>query len=472
LTNLPFQHTAFIGYKVELAQIAARLNDADCRLLTLLGPGGVGKTRLAIQAAQENAGNFPDGSAFVALAQLRSAVWMREAVACALEDALSSSEQPPERACLDWRQALKALKARRMVLILDHYEHLLPATDLVDQILEAAPEVKLLATSHQALGIAGEWQLEISGMAFPSQDGAPEAHTFDAVRLFAQAAARLQTKFTLSGETLPAVARICRMVQGNPLAVELAAGWLGSYTPSQIAAQIAVGLENLASSRPDLGERQRGGRAVFDKTWEKLSTRERAALQGAAVFRGGFDFQAARATLVGDEGQENGENLGEWLAALVEKSLLLEGEDGRFDLLPVVRQMATERLEANTAHYEEARRRHAGFFIRRMRNLEEEAGGEQLRAACNLHRDLDNLRLAWDWAVAHPDTAALGRGMNGLARFYELRNLPEEGEAAFQAAVTAMRPLAANENVGREKIALLANLCIHLRHFQLQRGGI
>ena len=110
-----------------------------------------------------------------------------------------------------------------MVLILDHYQHLLPYTDPIDQILEAAPGVKLLTTSHQPLGVAEEWQLEINGMAYPSQDGAPGAHTFDAVRLFAQSAARQQAKFTLSGENLPVVARICRMLQGNPLAVVLAA---------------------------------------------------------------------------------------------------------------------------------------------------------------------------------------------------------------------------------------------------------
>lgn len=469
LTNLSARHTAFIGYQVELAQIAVRLKDPECRLLTLLGPGGVGKTRLAIQATQENAANFPDGGAFVPLASLRSADWMREAVACALDKALSSHAGMQAGTCLDWRQALKALQERTMVLILDHYQHLLPHTDLIGQILQAAPRVKVLATSRQALGLAGEWQLEIPGMAYPSHEGAPEAHSFDAVRLFSQCAARRETKFTLSKETLPAVARICRMVQGNPLGVELAAGWLGSFMPGQIATQIAAGLEGLAGTKPDLAERQRGVRAVFDKTWDKLPPGEQAVLQRAAVFRGGFDFRAARATLVAADEQGNGETLGGRLADLVEKSLVLE-EDGRFDLQPMVSQMAAEHLEADAVDYEETRMRHAEFFIRSMRILEGESGDERISAACNLHKDLDNLRLAWEWAVGHADAAAMEGGMVGMRRFYEIRNLPEEGEAAFQAAVTAMQPLAALERPGGKKRALLAELYTCLGHFRLLLG--
>jgi predicted ATPase len=469
LTNLPVRHTPFIGYKVELAQIAARLKDPDCRLLTLLGPGGVGKTRLTVQAVQENAASFPGGSAFVPLARLRSANWIREAIACALDGALSRSAGPQVKACLDWRQALEALRSRTMVLILDHYEHLLPYTDPIDEILRAAPGVKLLTTSRQPLEVAGEWQLEIHGMAYPSQDGAPEAHTFDAVRLFAQSAARQQAKFTLSGETLPVVARICRMLQGNPLAVELAASWLESYIPSQIAAQIAGGLESLANLRPDLAGRQRGVRAVFDKTWEKLPAAEQATLGRAAVFQGGFDFQAARAILVAAQDRENGENLGERLANLVEKSLLLE-QDGRFDLQPMLSQLAAERLEADGAEFAGTQQRHAEFFTGCLRILERESGDKQIRAACKLHKDLDNLRLAWEWALAHADAGAMVHGMAGLARFYELLNLPEEGEAAFQAAVTALQPRVAPEIPEDGNQALLAKLYTSLGHFQLQLG--
>jgi predicted ATPase len=465
LTNLPGHHTAFIGYQVELAQIAARLKDPGCRLLTLLGPGGVGKTRLALQAAQENAANFRDGSAFVPLASLRSAKWMKEAIAGALDKALSGSAGAHAGAWLDWRQALNALQGRAMVLILDHYQHLLPHTGVIGQILEDAPGVKILATSRVALGVAGEWKLEIPGMAYPSQEGAPEAHTFDAVRLFSQSAARRETKFTLSKETLPAVARICRLVQGNPLAVELAAGWLENSMPNQIVTQIAASLESLASSRPELAERQRGVRAVFDKTWEKLPVAEQAILQRAAVFRGGFDFQAARATLIAAQEQGNGEALGGRLANLADKSLLLE-EDGRFDLQPVVSQMAGERLEADTVDSEATRQRHAKFFTGQMGVLDERSGDEQLSAACNLHKDLDNLRLAWEWAVARADAAMMERGMAGLARFYEICNMPEEGQAAFQAAVSAMRPLAASENSRGDKQALLAQLYTCLGHFQ------
>jgi hypothetical protein len=145
-------------------------------------------------------------------------------------------------------------------------------------------------------------------------------------------------------------------------------------------------------------------------------------------------------------------------------------EDGRFELHPMVSQMAAERLEADADDFEETRQRHAEFFTRRMKVLEEKSSNAQMEAACELHKDVDNLRLAWEWGVEHANRRAIEDGMAGLARFYDLRNLPEEGEAAFQAAVTATQPLAALENPGGEKQALLAKLYVYLDQFQLQLG--
>jgi predicted ATPase len=467
LTNFPVQHTPFIGYQVELAQIAARLNDPECHLLTLCGPGGVGKSRLAIQAAQLNAGSFADGAVFVPLAALRSDNWMSEAIACAMDNRFGKNNQGSGPGC---QEGLNTLQGRALLLILDHYEHLLPSVDLIQQTLKTAPRLKVLVTSRRPLELPAEWVLEIHGLAFPSQDLVPQAHTFDAVRLFAQAAARVQPKFTLSAQTLPAVTRLCRLVLGNPLALEMSAAWLSGYTPSQAAAQIAMELDLLAASRPDLEERQRGTLAVFNKTWERLSVAEQVILQRASVFRGGFDWRAAQAVLAAAEALEDEEPLGApldaLLGALVEKSLLLEAGQTRFDLQPLVSEYAADRLDADPAKRRRTERRYAVFFTTRLQKLTEESPGKQTAAVEDLHGELDNLRKAWEWAVDHGDILAIERGADGLARFYMLRNRPEEGAAAFQRAVAAIRPLAEAENPGGERQRLLADLVEQLGRFQ------
>jgi predicted ATPase len=476
LTNLPNYHTAFIGYQVELAQIAARLDDPDCRLLSLVGPGGAGKTRLAVQAAQLNSSKFPGGVVFVPLAGLQSTEpdateWMAETVARKVDTRFNEPTSEVGESCVDWRQILAE---HGMLIILDHYEHLLPYTDLLHQILNAGPGVKLLVTSRQPLGLPNEWLLEIKGLAFPSQERVPEAHTFDSVRLFAQSAVRLQTKFTLSRENLPAVARICRLVHGNPLAIEIAAAWLSDSTPSQIVAQIAVELESLAASRLDLAEHQRRAWAVVDKTWDKLTPAEQAALKRAAIFRGGFNHQAARAILAMEKGtQEKGaleDELEGLLGTLVEKALLLEVEEGRFDLQPLVAQYATERLEADPGFKQRLESWHADFFKERLKNLEAENPGEQMNTAGDLQQEIDNLRQAWGWGVAHADITVLGESQGGLAIFYTQCNLTKQGAAAFQSAANAIRPLAAIENPGGKRKALLAELYMQLGRFQLRLG--
>jgi predicted ATPase len=481
LTNFPLQRTSFIGYQVELAQIAARLNDPECRLLTLIGPGGVGKSRLAIQAAQLNAGSFADGAIWVPLAGLPSDEWTLEAVACAVDSRFAESSRERNPGCRDW---LQILQERAVLLILDHFEHLLPSVELVQQVLKTAPHLKVLVTSRQALKLPQEWVLEISGLAFPSQDVVPEAHTFDAVRLFAQCAARVQPKFTLSAQNLPAVARVCRLVQGNPLALELAAAWLSSYTPSQAAAQIAMELNALAAPYAEFTERQRATLAVFNRSWARLSVAEKTILQRASVFRGGFDRHGAQAVLdrqgireIGEQSGESGRSPAEapinepfdtLLGALVEKSLLLEVDPARFDLQPLVGEYAASRLDADSADRRRTEHRHAEYYVTCLQQLEKKSAGDPMALANDLYQEIDNLRQAWEWAVANCDRLIMERGAAGLAKFYVLQDMPQEGVAAFQKATAALDPQAELENPGEENQGLLANLLEQLGYFQRQ----
>jgi predicted ATPase len=483
LTNFPAQRTSFIGYQVELAQIAARLNDPECHLLTLLGPGGVGKSRLAIQAAQLNAGSFTDGTVWVPLAGLRSGDWMMEAISRAVDSRFRESGLESNPGCRDW---LQTLQERAILLILDHYDHLLPSVEFVQQVLKNAPHLKVLVTSRRALELPAEWALEIPGLAFPSQDLVPEAYTFDSVRLFAHCATRVQPKFTFSAQTLPAVARVCRLVQGNPLAVELSAAWLTSYTPSQAAAQIAMELDALSTSGPELAERHRAAMAVFNRSWARLSAAEQAILQRASVFRGGFDRRAAQAVLAAEAARQNGDSPGEaglpptgapleesldaLLETLVEKSLLLEIGAARFDLHPLVYEYASGRLDADPASRQRTERRHAQFFTAWLQKLDKKSSGDPLETAKDLYREIDNLRQAWEWAVTQRASSIIEQGADGLAKFYALWKLPEEGAAAFRAAAQALRPQAELENPGGKNQALLANLLEQLSYFQSQQG--
>jgi hypothetical protein len=479
LTNFPLQRTSFIGYQVELAQIAARLNDPECHVLTLIGPGGVGKSRLAMQAAQQNAGSFTDGTVWVPLAGLQSGEWIREAIARAVIGCFRDPGWESNPGYQDW---LQLLRERAALLILDHFEHLLPSVDLIQQVLKTAPHLKVMVTSRRALELPEEWALEISGLAFPSQDAVPDAHTFDAVRLFAQCAARVQPKFTLSAQTLPAVVRICRLVQGNPLALELAAAWLSSSTPSQAAAQIAVELEAQATPGPEFAGRQRGTLAVFNRSWVRLSAAEQVILQRASVFRGGFDRHAALVVLAMDGARENGGQLGEvgaplpdspldtLLGALVEKSLLLEVGQARFDLQPLLGEYAATRLDADPADRQRTERRHAKYFTTGLQRLEEKSPGDPMAAASDLYQEIDNLHQAWEWATAHRESPTIKRGADGLAKFYVLRNMPQEGAAEFRKAIAAVHPQAELENPGGENQALLAQLIEHLGFFLKELG--
>lgn len=334
--NLPAAMAPCIGRERELADLRVR----GGRLLTLTGAGGTGKTRLALELARGELSAYADGVHFVALAPLESASAVAPAIAAALNLMLHGD---PAAALVSH------LRNKHMLLILDNFEHLLEGAGIVTAILEAAPLVHILATSRERLNVLGEHVYLVEGLGYRLGPGAAEAANLPAVRLFVQSARRVQPSFALSSGALDAVLRICRLVQGLPLGLELAAAWLDSLLPAEIADEISRSSSFLRADWRNVPPRQRSMQAAFDWSWRLLSADEQLALSRLGVFRGGWTREAAE--------QVAGVSL-EVLAHLVRKSLVSRGANGRYMMLDLLRQFAVERLPVGA---DPAAERHSAY---------------------------------------------------------------------------------------------------------------
>jgi DNA-binding SARP family transcriptional activator len=313
--NLPAALTAFVGREAELATLAALCGQPGARLLTLVGMGGVGKTSLALELARASLESYADGVFFVPLAPLAGPATIAPAVAQALELSVQAGDVAAA--------LLRFLRDKHILLILDNFEHLLAepgqAVELVVGMLEAAPRVQIVATSRERLNLRAEQLVALEGLSYEPGAAPGDAADLPAVRLFAQSARRVRLGFELGPANLPDVLQICRLVQGVPLALELAAAWAELLPLDEIAREIARSADFLAAKWHDAPERQRSLRAVFGWSWRLLSAGERQLFARLAVFRGGFTRAAAEAVV--------GASL-PGLIALVQKSLLRRAERG------------------------------------------------------------------------------------------------------------------------------------------------
>ena len=429
--NLPEILTPFIGRETELTQLAERLAARSYRIITLAGPGGIGKTRLALEAARANLHRFANGAFFVPLDGVAEASAIPAAIAAALNVTFSSDAAPAE-------ELLRILQQKQLLLLVDNLEHIIEeGTALLLQIVQTAPQVVLLITSRERLNVQAEDLFRLRGLPYPDDDTETAAQ-HAAVRLFADRAHRLQKAFRLSTETLPHIAHICRLVEGLPLGLELAATWVRDFSVAQIADSLAENIDLLATDLRDISPRHRNLAAVFEHSWTLLTTDEQAALSQLAVFRGSFTPAAA--------GQvANAPPL--TLTRLCYKSLIRSLGNGRYTMHELLHQLALRKLNENPAAATQCRTRHCHYFLGLLASQAELLNGVQAaQVGAVLALDLDNIRHAWRCAAEDGDGARLRQSAAGLAAFFAHLGLGYEGAQLLQTAVASLSPQAAADN--------------------------
>jgi len=418
VTSLPTSGTTFIGREVEGEQLRRALLDPTAPLVTLVGPGGVGKTRVALAAAADLAGAFADGLIFVPLAGVETEAGLIGALVGALAFTLQATPAP-------WSQLLAYVQNRELLLILDNFEQLMTAAARVADLIAHAPRLKLLVTSRERLNFQQELSLLLAGLPLPPPAATPEASLrFSSVQLFLERAGRAGRGITPTTVDLPAVAAICRLVDGLPLGIELAAGWAEHYRCAEIAQAIAANLDFLQSAQRDRPPRQRSLRAVFTYSWQLLVPAEQRALAQMTVFRGAFSRQAA--AIVAQVALPQ-------LAALVDKSLVRVVAPGRYLFHELVRQFASE---ANSGDITEVAARHARYYLRLVAEQEGLFGAQPQAAVDAIMAEIENVRHAWQWAVAHRLAPLLTAAITNLARTFALVGLYREAAATWQLALT------------------------------------
>src|SRR5438874_8654200 len=397
--NLPLPRTSFVGRASELEAIDRLFDDPGCRLLTLVGPGGVGKTRLALEAAARRVDRYPHGVHFIPLASVASPEFLAPALAEAIQFAVDGAHSGFSAQ----EQLLDYLSERSTLLVLDNFEHLVEGSALLSDVVERAPQVDLLATSRERLNVQSEWALDVEGLGL-AENGNGSA---SAVRLFVERAKQVAPGFALDEAGYSQALRLCRLVDGMPLGIELAASWVSVLSCAEIADEIEGNIDFLATSMRDVPERHRSLRAAIDQSWRLLTEEQRGAFSRLSVFRGGFDRSAAAAV--------SGADL-RLLSDLVAKSLLRRPDFGRFELHELLRQYAAEHLAASPAEEADARERHARHYATML--LERQAalmGPEVTAARDELRGELDNLRAAVEWILVEDDEPA---ALSALEAFY------------------------------------------------------
>lgn len=420
--NLPAASTPFVGRSHELAQLAVLLRDPDVRLITILAPGGMGKTRLGLTVAAQHIDEFTHGVFFVPLAKLASPDQMIYAIAENARFQFAEDSRTPPQQLLDF------LGEKQMLLVMDNCEHLLAGIGLVADILAAAPNVRVLATSRERLNLRGETIYTLGGMQYPTANAnlsVEQGMSLSAIRLFVQSAARAYPGYELTDSDVSHVVRICEQVQGMPLGIELAAGWIGVLSLSEIVAEIDLSLDILATEQRDMPDRLRSIRAVFNYTWYRLDDHERAIFSRLSIFRGGMSRDAAQ--------QVAGATL-HTLTTLLNKALVWrDPETGRYEIHELLRQYAEECLEVRD-EAEVTRDAHSQYFAGFLKSWEPALlFGDQMAAIKVISPDFENVRHAWLRAVEREDLTALSQMVWGLWRFKQFNMSLSEVANLFRA---------------------------------------
>lgn len=433
--NLPAPLTPFVGREAECAQVLEQLANPACRLLTLLGPGGIGKTRLALGAA-ERLNIFPDGVFFTTLtgqmpARLDEAVdELVTNIANALRYTFAAQQAPREL-------LLNYLADKTLLLILDNVEGWRPVGKFLAELLRRAPNVKLLLTSRERMGVLGEWLLAVKGLAFASTTTEYASATYPAFQLFVQGARRLRPEFDPAAEA-NAINRLCQLVEGSPLALELAARWVQTLNCAEIVARLEQGFDLLSADETSSAERHQSVRVVLVDSWRTLTEAERQAFRQLSVFRGGFHLLAAEQVAGATPAVLDG---------LINKSWLrLEG--ARYQMHELLRQYGAEQLAATLEEHTATHARHGGYYAEflhaRQATLASRLNADAL---AEVEGEIDNVRAALDWLLVHGQAELLVNGLSGFWSYAQRKGWYQE--AAFILERTLRREATPNHQRAR-----------------------
>ena len=418
-SNLPIFATPLIGRERELNQLCELLCDPPCRLLTLVGPGGIGKTRLAIEAASSLQDDFDQGVYFVPLASVSTINAVISTIANAIHFAFYGPSDPKV-------QLLNYLREKQVLLIVDNVEHLLAGepgqetvAELLVELLQQAPQVKLLITSRESLELQDEWIFDVEGLPVPDSIAAEGSAQNTSVELFLQRARRAHVGYNFTIQDYPSILRICQLVDGMPLGIELAAAWVRTLSCDEIAQQIERGLDFLSVTTRDLPARHRSMRAVFDHSWKLLPDEEKQVLARLSVFRGGFRRETV---------EEIAEATLSMLSALVTKSLVRRSGENRYDLHELIRQFAAENLSKNNNEQIATQNRHSQYYLTSFGNAADRMHSPtQREALAEWTAEMDNIRVAWNWAITQSEFGLIEETLRAFAMLYETRGLYREG---------------------------------------------
>lgn len=416
--NLPAQTTPFIGREKELNGLAVLLNDDNLRLITILASGGMGKTRLSLETARQQMINYPDGVFFVALAALNSPTHVLTSIAEVLNLHFHSDREPEQ-------QLLDYLSDKQLLLILDNFEHLLDAMSLVNNILKSSAKITILVTSRERLGLSSEKVFTMSGMIFPDWETPEDALEYDAVKLFMQSARLASSGFQLQTDDLRYLARICRLSEGMPLAIVLAAAWVDVLSLEEIATEIQESVDFLVTEMRDLPRRQWSIRAVFEPTWKRLKEDEQTVFMKLAVFRGGCTREAAQVV--------TGATL-RHLQTFINKALLIRSSQGRYEIHELLRQYAEEHL-ISSDQLETTYDNHSNYFFDFLAQRESDIkGARQLGAIQEIAMEFENIRSAWNRAIEQQQHHLIHLSTESLCWYSIIEGRFEEADELLQNA--------------------------------------
>jgi predicted ATPase len=442
-SRLPRPATGLIGREAERGEVAALLGEPGARLVSLIGPAGVGKSRLALRVAHDEAarGAYVGGVAFVPLAHLRSARDILPAI-------LDALEVPADGAHDALGKLADAIGTRKTLLVCDSLEHLIDGATALGDLVASCSELRLLVTSRERLNLANERVYTLVGLPFP-QEASPEpavAREADAVRLFVRRAHRARPSYRLTDAEVPEVVRVCRLVEGLPLGLELAASWVRVMTVREIADAIERDIDVLVSPERDAPERHRSVVAAFERSWSLLTDRERHVLRRLAVFRGGFRREAA--ALVADATLAT-------LASLVDKSLIRMHEDGRYDRHPLVYQFTRRKLTERPEEAKTAADRHASYYLGLLLDARARLEGEEAKVALDaIEAERENLRAAFAELDPADTPETYAGAVETMTQAFELRSRYQEGLSFFRTVAARLTDRSEAHASARARVAV------------------